>query len=152
VTSNRRRNQACGIFFYPNRSESFACGFIFNQPFDLILRNIMNADHNKLIVRRYFEEVLLDGRADLIDELFAPEICDLVRRFAFFEAGSFHVSAVMAEGDTVMAHWHKSSFSDEEPVRNGFAAFHLDDGKIIGLEMIDFDGILRQIGAEVLHS
>jgi len=23
------------VFFYPNRSESFACGFIFNQPLDL---------------------------------------------------------------------------------------------------------------------
>jgi len=110
----------------------------------------MQPNHNKLVVRRYFEEVLLDGRADLIDELFAPEICDLVKRFAFFEAESFDVSAVIAEGDTVMIHWHKPSFSDEQPSQNGFAVCHLEDGKIIGLEMIDFNGILRQIGAEVL--
>jgi hypothetical protein len=111
----------------------------------------MNANSNKLIVRRYFEEVLLDGRADLIYELFAPEICDLVRRFAFFEAGSFDISSVIAEGDTVMAHWHRSPLLGDEPSQDGFAVCHLEDGKIIGLEMIDFNGILRQIGAEVLH-
>jgi len=114
-------------------------------------RNIMNANHNKLIVRRYFEEVLLDGRFDLIDELFAPDICDLVKRYAFFKAGLFDISAVIAEGDMVMAHWHKSPLSGEQPIQNGFAVFHLSDEKIIGLEMIDFNGILRQIGEEVLH-
>jgi hypothetical protein len=111
----------------------------------------MNTNFNKLIVRRYFEEVLLNGRFDLIDELFSPEICDLVRRYAFFEAEPFTVSAVIAEGDTVMVHWHKSPLADEQPSQNGFAVCHLDDGKIIGFEMIDFNGILRQIGAEVLH-
>jgi predicted SnoaL-like aldol condensation-catalyzing enzyme len=110
----------------------------------------MNANHNKHIVRRYFEEVLLDGRRHLVDELFAPEICELVKRYAFFEAGSFEVRAVIAEGDTVMVHWHKSPLSGERPGQNGFAVFHLADEKIIGLEMIDFNGILRQIGAEVL--
>ncbi len=89
----------------------------------------MNANHNKLIVRRYFEEVLLDGRCDLVDELFAPEICDLVKRYAFFEAGSFAISAVIAEGDTVMVHWHKSPLSEEQPSQNGFAVFHLADGE-----------------------
>ena len=111
----------------------------------------MNTNFNKLIVRRYFEEVLLDGRCDLVDELFASEICELVKRYAFFEAESFEISAVIAEGDTVMVHWHKSPLSDEQPSQNGFAVFHLSDEKIIGLEMIDFNGILRQIGAEVLH-
>jgi predicted SnoaL-like aldol condensation-catalyzing enzyme len=110
----------------------------------------MQTNNNKLIVRRYFEEVLLDGRCDLVDELFAPEICELVRRYAFFEAESFSISAVIAEGDTVMVHWHKSQLADEQPNQNGFAVFHLADEKIIGLEMIDFNGILRQIGAEVL--
>jgi hypothetical protein len=112
------------------------------------VRNTMNTSHNKLIVRRYFEEVLLDGDHDLIGELFAPEICDLVKRYAFFEAGSFTVSAVIAEGDTVMVHWHKPSLSDVEPGQNGFAVCHLEGGKIVGLEMIDFNGILRQVGAE----
>ena len=111
----------------------------------------MNANHNnKIIVRRYFEEVLLDGRFDLIDVLFAPDICDLVKRYAFFEAGSFDIGAMIAEGDTVMAHWHKSPLSEEQPIQNGFAVFHLADEKIVGLEMIDFNGILRQIGEEVL--
>ncbi len=112
----------------------------------------MNINQNKLIVRRYFEEVLMDGRSDLIDELFAPEICDLVKRYAFFEAGSFTISAVIAEGGTVMVHWHKPPLSDGATGHNGFAVCHLDDSRIIGLEMIDFNGILRQIGAEELFS
>ncbi len=111
----------------------------------------MQSNHNKLIVRRYFEEILLNGRCDLVDEIFSPEICDLVRRYAFFEAEAFAISAVIAEGSTVMVHWHKSMLSDEQPSQNGFAVFHLEDEKIVGLEMIDFNGILRQIGAEVLH-
>jgi hypothetical protein len=110
----------------------------------------MNTNHNKLIVRRYFEEVLLNGRCDLVDELFASEICGLVKRYAFFEAESFSISTVIAEGDMVMVHWHKSAPSDEQPSQNGFAVFHLANDKIIGLEMIDFNGILRQVGAEVL--
>ncbi|CAG1004134.1 hypothetical protein ANAEL_03208 [Anaerolineales bacterium] len=111
----------------------------------------MNTNFNKLIVRRYFEEVLLDGRCDLVDELFAPEICELVKRYAFFEAESFEISSVIAEGDTVMVHWHRSPLADDEPSQNGFAVFQLSDEKIVGLEMIDFNGILRQIGEEVLH-
>jgi hypothetical protein len=110
----------------------------------------MNADHNKLIVRRYFEEVLLNGRCDLVDELFAPDICNIAKRYAYFEAETFDIGSVIAEGDTVMVHWHRSSLSEEQPARNGFAVFHLADGKIVGLEMIDFNGILRQIGAEAL--
>jgi hypothetical protein len=110
----------------------------------------MQSNSNKLIVRRYFEEVLLDGRCDLVDELFTPEICELAKRYAFFEAGSFEISAVIGEGDTVMVHWHGSPLSSELPSQNGFAVFYLADEKIIGLEMIDFNGILRQIGAEVL--
>jgi hypothetical protein len=109
----------------------------------------MQPNHNKLIVRRYFEEVLLNGRCDLVDELFAPEICELVRRYAFFEAEAFSISAVIVEGDTVMVHWHKYPLTDKQPCQNGFAIFNLADGKIIGLEMIDFNGILRHIGAEI---
>ena len=60
----------------------------------------MNTYNNKLIVRRYFEEVLLNGRFELIEELFAPEICDLVRRYAFFAPESFAISDMVAEGDT----------------------------------------------------
>ena len=112
----------------------------------------MKNNQNKLIVRRYFEEVLMDGRSDLINELFAPEICNLVKRYAFFEAGSFTISAVIAEGGTVMVHWQKSLHSDGEIGQNGFAVCHLEDSRIVGLEMIDFNGILRQVGAEELFS
>ena len=109
----------------------------------------MNAHNNKLVVRRYFEEVILNGRFELIEELFAPQIRSLVRRFAFFVPESFAINEIVAEGDSVMVHWRMSSLSDAQFSQNGFAICHLEDGMIVGFEMIDFNGILRQIGAEI---
>ena len=109
----------------------------------------MNTHNNKLIVRRYFEEVLLDGRFELIEELFAPEICDLVRRYAFFAPESFTISDMVAEGDTVMVRWHTPPFLGAQFDQNGFAVCYLEDGLIVGIEIMDCNGIMRQIGAEV---
>lgn len=109
----------------------------------------MQANNNKLVVQRYFDEVLLNGRLELIEELFAPEICDLVRRYAFFAPQSFNISEMIAENNTVIAHWYTSPFSDAEFDQNGFAVCHLEDGMITALEMVDFNGVLRQIGAEI---
>jgi hypothetical protein len=109
----------------------------------------MNKYNNKLVVRRYFEEVLLNGRSELIEELFAPQIRSLVRRFAFFVPESFSIGEMVAEGNSVMVHWHVSPLSDSQFSQNGFAVCHLEDGMIVGLEMMDFNGILRQIGAEI---
>jgi hypothetical protein len=109
----------------------------------------MNAHNNKLVVRRYFEEVLLNGRSELIEELFAPQIRSLVRRFAFFASESFSISEMVVEGDSVMVHWRMSPSSDEQFSQNGFAVCHLEGGVIVGLEMMDFNGILCQIGAEI---
>jgi hypothetical protein len=109
----------------------------------------MNAHNNKLVVRRYFEEVLFNGKSELIEELFAPQISSLVRRYAFFAPESFAISEIVAEGDSVMVHWRMSPLSDEQFSQNGFAVCHLEDGVIVGLEMMDFNGILRQIGAEI---
>jgi hypothetical protein len=112
----------------------------------------MNAHTNKLIVRRYFEEVLLNDRFDLIEELFAPEIRDLVRRYAFFAPDSFVLSDMLAEDDTVMVRWNTSPFSDAPFDQNGFAVYYLEDGMIVGLEMMDINGVLRRIGMEVFSS
>jgi hypothetical protein len=109
----------------------------------------MNKHNNKLIVRRYFEEVLLNGRSELIEELFAPQICSLVRRYAYFAPESFAISEIVSEGDSVMVHWRMNSSSDAQFGQNGFAVCHLEGGLIVGLEMMDFNGILRQIGAEI---
>jgi len=109
----------------------------------------MKTYNNKLVVCRYFEEVLLNGRVELIEDLFAPEICDLVRRYAFFAPESFIISDVVAEGDTVMVRWHTLPFLGAQFDQNGFAVCYLEDGLIVGLEIMDFNGVLRQIGAEV---
>jgi hypothetical protein len=109
----------------------------------------MNAYNNKLIVRRYFEEVLRNDRFDLIEELFAPEIRDLVRRYAFFAPDSFILSDMIAENDTVMVRWNTPPFSGAQFDQNGFAVYYLDDGMIVGLEMMDINGVVRRIGAEI---
>jgi hypothetical protein len=109
----------------------------------------MNAHNNKLVVRRYFEEVLLNRRFDLIEELFAPQICSLVRRYAFFAPESFTIIEIVAEGESVMVRWRMNPLSDSQFSQNGFAVCHLEDGLIVGLEMMDFNGVLRQIGAEI---
>jgi hypothetical protein len=109
----------------------------------------MSTYNNKLVVCRYFEEVLLNGRIELIEELFAPEICDLVRRYAFFAPESFIINDVIAEGDTVMVRWHIPPFLGAQFDQNGFAVCYLEDGMIAALEIMDFNGVLRQIGAEV---
>ena len=109
----------------------------------------MNISKNKLVVRRYFEEVLLNGRFELIEELFAPEISDLVKRYAFFAPESFAISEIVAEGDSVMVLWRMNPISDAQFSQNGFAVCHLENGVIVGLEMMDFNGIMRQIGAEI---
>ena len=109
----------------------------------------MKTYNNKLVVCRYFEEVLLNGRVELIEDLFAPEICDLVIRYAFFAPESFTISDVVAEGDTVMVRWHTPPFLGAQFDQNGFAVCYLEDGLIVGLEIMDFNGVLRQIGADV---
>jgi hypothetical protein len=100
----------------------------------------MKANNNKLVVQRYFDDVLLNGRLELIEELFAPEICDLVRRYAFFAPESFNISEMVAEGNTVIAHWYVSPFSDGEFDQNGFVVCHLEGGVITTLEI---DGLQR---------
>lgn len=109
----------------------------------------MKTHNNKLVVRRYFEEVLFNGRFELIEELFAPEICDLVRRYAFFAPDSFAISDMIAEGDRVMLRWDTPPFSGAQFDQNGFAVYYLENGMIVGLEMMDGNGVLRQIGMEV---
>ena len=87
--------------------------------------------------------------AQLIEELFAPQICDLVRRYAFFAPESFIINDMVAEGDTVMVRWHTPPFLGAQFDQNGFAVCYLEDGMIVGLEIMDCNGIMRQIGAEV---
>jgi hypothetical protein len=109
----------------------------------------MKTYNNKLIVRHYFEEVLHNDRSDIIEELFAQEIRELVRRYAFFAPESFVISDMIAEDDRVMVRWNTCPLSDAQFDQNGFAVYYLEDGMIVGLEMMDTNGVLRQIGTDV---
>jgi hypothetical protein len=112
----------------------------------------MTAQNNKHTVRRYFAEALLDGRTNLIEELFAPEICDLVRRYAYFAPGSISINDIVAEEDIVMVHWSTHLLSEPRFDPNGFAVCHLKDGMIVGLAMMHANGISYRIGAMLFSS
>src|SRR3954454_12740988 len=83
----------------------------------------MTAESNKTVVRRYIEEVINHGNIDLIDTLFAPNMHDKVKGFLSngsddpFPDGREEIQSLVAEGDTVVAHWilrgtHRAAFFD----------------------------------------
>jgi predicted ester cyclase len=72
-----------------------------------------NAEAHKTAVRRLVEEVMNDGRLDLIDELYTPELAAGARRWIAPFRESFpdvqmEVVQLAAEGDTVAARFRCS--------------------------------------------
>lgn len=65
-------------------------------------------EHNKDVVRRLMEEVLNDGRLDVIDELYAPAMARTARRWiapflASFPDVHMEIVDLIAEDDRVAA-------------------------------------------------
>ena len=106
------------------------------------------SEDNKALVRRFYDEVIGQGKLELIDELVAPDFIEheefldvppgregVKQVFAMFLEGfpdlHFHVKDLIAEGDKVVA-WvtmhgtHKGSFMGMEPT-----------GKEIFVQVID---------------
>ncbi|MFF3764619.1 ester cyclase [Streptomyces sp. NPDC001922] len=113
---------------------------------------------NKDTVRRFFEEVAVAGRLDLVDELFAPDLIDhdiskdvesttgsdVIRqdvtgwRSAF--AFDFTLESMLAEGDEVAARWtwqgtHRGDFmgiaaTGKDVMMTGTTVFRFRDGRI----------------------
>lgn len=121
---------------------------------------------NKAVVRRFIEEVLNQGKVELIDTLFVPELAEQQKQFWGdsqndpFPDGHEEIRDLIAEGNTVMARWnfrgtHKGTFLDipatGKPVEMvGFAVYYLEDGKIVDDLMVSsFYGALKQIGATI---
>ena len=70
----------------------------------------MNLERNKSTVRRYIEEVINEGKVELIDELFVPDLAAYVKesmsKRSAFPDGREEILALVGEGNTVMAMHH----------------------------------------------
>jgi len=125
----------------------------------------MTTETNKAVVRRYIEEVINGGNLEVIDTLFVPEMREAVRGFATAADESFpdrreELREVVAEGDTVMAHWvfrgtHRGLFygiaaTGRQIEINGFAIYYFKDGQIMADSMcMDWLDAVEQLGGRI---
>ena len=126
----------------------------------------MSLEHNKNVVRRYIDEVINQGRHDLIDEFFVPDMRERVRGFLSgggdpFPDGREEIQDIIAEGDLVMVRLllrgtHRGEFLGVAPTGKpievpGYGTYRLDDTGRIAWDTITFDWLdaLEQIGATI---
>lgn len=129
-----------------------------------------NHDRNKSAVRRLFEDGFNRQRAEVLDEVVAPEYAD-----AFGERGAtafkkviaglrggfpdirYTVEELIAEDDSVAVRWHWTGThrglfrgiapTERQVTNNGLAIFHLREGKIVAATLeTDRLGFLQSIG------
>ena len=117
---------------------------------------------NKAVVRRYIDEVINQGKVELIDELFAPEMREQVKEHLSsggnpFPDGHEEIRDIVAEGNTVMVRWnfrgtHMGTYLDIPATGKsiemiGFAVYYLENGQIVDDLMLTSNyGALKQMG------
>jgi steroid delta-isomerase-like uncharacterized protein len=133
-----------------------------------------NAEENKAIVLRHWEEVVSKGNLDLIDEIFAPDFVaheaaqdirepEGVRQFIILLRAAFpdlHVTVedVLAEGDKVVQRWsghgsHQGELMGLPPSGKrisvaGITISRFEGGKVAEeWELYDMMGMMQQLGA-----
>jgi steroid delta-isomerase-like uncharacterized protein len=133
-----------------------------------------NAEENKAIVLRHWEEVVSQGNMDVIDEIFAPNFVaheadqDIrgpkgVRQFILMLRTAFpdlHVSVedMLAEGDKVVQRWsghgsHQGELMGLPPSGKrvsvaGITISRFEGGKVAEeWELYDMMGMMQQLGA-----
>ena len=134
----------------------------------------MNADKNKAVVRRYYEEVLNAGRLDVIDVLATDDYVehdpfpgqsdgrpDLKQRaatlLAAFSPLTFAIEDVIAEGDRVVVRWrsagtHSGEFLGIPPTDRSYEIAGIDihrvaDGRMAEhWHVVDQFSQLQQLG------
>jgi steroid delta-isomerase-like uncharacterized protein len=125
----------------------------------------MSTETNKAVVRRYIEEVINQGKADLIDTLFAPAMRERVRDFMSggddpFPDGHEEIRDIVAEGNTVMVRWifrgtHQGAIfgipaTGKRIEITGYGVYYLENGQIVGDTMsMDWYDALEQLGATI---
>lgn len=132
---------------------------------------------NKLVVRRFFDEVWNEGRFDVLDELIAPDAADhdpqspfpelrgpeMVRRTVSMYRSAFpdthmRVEAMIADGDLVATRWtatgtHEGELMGLAPTRRrveltGMSFDRFDGGRVVETwTNWDTLGLMRQLGA-----
>ena len=123
---------------------------------------------NKVIVRRYIEEVINQNKIELIDELFAPDMRERVRGFLTSGESAFpdaheEIKDIVAEDNTVMVRWnfhgtHRGPFlgvpaTGKSIEMIGFAVYYLENGQIVDdLMVMSTYGALKQMGVTITPS
>ena len=136
----------------------------------------MNLDHNKTIIRRYFEEAWNQGRLDLLDEIVAPNYVNhdpavpglpagpqgLKPILAGFRAAfpdlHFTIEDLIAADDEVVTRWtmrgtHQGEFAGLAPTgkrvtTGGIQIERLVNGQIVEhWRKSDDLGLMQQLGA-----
>jgi predicted ester cyclase len=135
----------------------------------------MSVEQNKAMVRRYFEEVMNEGKLDVVEELFAPEFGgatpsahdvrgpECARRTALtmrngFPDIHFTIEEIIAEGDSVVVYvtfrgTHEGEFMGVPPTGKRVESHaaeqaRLRDGKIVEAvwQLHDMLDLFRQLG------
>ena len=125
----------------------------------------MSTEDNKTIVRRYIDEVINQGKLELIDTFFAPEMRERVKGFLKtggdpFPDGQEEIQDIVAEGNLVMVRLlyrgtHQGEFLGVAPTGKpievtGYGTYRLANSQIVW-DTICFDWLdaLEQIGATI---
>ena len=125
----------------------------------------MSEESNKVVVRRYIEEVINLGKLELIDTFFAPAMQERVRGFLTgndnpFPDGREEIQDLVAEGNMVMARWifrgtHQGEFMGIAPTGKsieitGYGTYRLKNEQIVW-DTVSFDWFdaLEQLGATI---
>jgi predicted ester cyclase len=125
----------------------------------------MSNESNKLVVRRYIEEVINQGNLELIDVFFAPEMRERVRGFLTggddpFPDGREEIQDLVAEDNMVMARWifrgtHQGEFMGIAPTGKtieitGYGTYRFANEQIVW-DTVSFDWLdaLEQLGASI---
>lgn len=134
----------------------------------------MSMQDNRTLVRRYFEEVMNQGRLEVADEILSPRFEMKIPGFqlqgipAFkqfvtdlrtsFPDLHFTLERAVADEHKVAVRWnqlgtHQGYLYDIPPTNKqvsdqGINLFHIEDGKIVGTWLCeDTLGVMRQVGA-----
>jgi predicted ester cyclase len=121
----------------------------------------MSTDHNKDVVRRFINEVLVGGDVDAVDELLAPNYMNraMGTDLAAFKAmltglaaalpeRRFDVEALVAEGDAVVARFtaEMTDATGKAISVRGLTYYGLADGRIVEDEPITTPDLMQALG------
>ncbi len=121
-----------------------------------------NSERNKAVVRRLVDEVLNGGRLEVVDELYAPRLAAVARRWiapfrASFPDMRMEVVDLIAEDDKVVVRWtthvtHQGEFLGVPPTGQhvtctGMSMYRIANGTIAEVwANADTLGVLQQLG------